>query len=84
MRAVSLETLLHMTAAALGITLIPALALRGRSALPQHVVAKPLTGGQAFRRVRLVSRASNPRRLAIEALAALVKDCAPSDLTAAA
>ncbi len=69
MRAASLETLLHMTAAGHGVTLAPLMAAsgwRGKSGL----VSVPLKGADVARRVRLVWRRDMPRRKAIEALAA--------------
>ncbi len=73
MRATSLATLLHMAAAGYGMTLIPALALRQEQPLPGDLVARRLAGSKARRRVRLISRPSHPRRLALEALRKLIR-----------
>jgi LysR family hydrogen peroxide-inducible transcriptional activator len=73
MRATSLQTLLHMTAAGYGLTLVPALALAGDHAIPGNLCTRALKGAQAARSVRLISRPTNPRRPAIEALAKLIK-----------
>jgi LysR family hydrogen peroxide-inducible transcriptional activator len=80
MRATSLQTLLHMTAAGYGLTLVPALALAGDHAVPGNLCTRPLKGAQAARSVRLISRPTNPRKPAIEALAKLIKAELPEDL----
>ncbi|ACB96041.1 LysR substrate-binding domain-containing protein [Beijerinckia indica] len=80
MRATSLPTLLHMAAAGYGITLMPALALLDKHSLPHSLIAKPLTGPHTARSVRLVSRSSNPRRKAIDALAKLIKTSLPPEI----
>jgi len=84
MRATSLDTLLHMAAAGYGVTLVPHLALLGDKPLPGTLVARPLTGFQPFRRVRLISRATSPRRQAIQDLAALIRANLPEALSAKA
>jgi LysR family hydrogen peroxide-inducible transcriptional activator len=81
MRATSLDTLLHMAAAGYGLTLLPQLALMGDKTLPGTLVARPLSGNHPFRRVRLISRATSPRRKAIEELAELVRRNLPKTLT---
>jgi LysR family hydrogen peroxide-inducible transcriptional activator len=82
MRATSLSTLLHMTAAGYGITVMPALALLDRNSLPANLVARPLTGAHTARGVRLISRPTNPRKAAIEALAGLVRKSIPEGVCA--
>jgi len=82
MRATSLDTLLHMAAAGYGVTLMPQLALAGGKTLPGSLVARPLSGNHPFRRVRLISRATSPRRQAIEELADLIRRNLPESLTA--
>jgi len=79
-RATSLQTLVHMTVAGYGTTLMPALALHDEHSLPPSLTAKPLTGPHTGRGVRLVSRASNPRRKAVEALAKLIKSSLPPEI----
>lgn len=80
MRATSLQTLLHMTAAGYGLTLLPALALAGDHALPKTVRARPLKGARASRGVRLAYRPTTPREPAIRALAELIRAGLPKDL----
>jgi LysR family hydrogen peroxide-inducible transcriptional activator len=81
MRATSLQTLLHMTAAGYGVTLLPALALAGDHALPGAVCARPLKGARASRGVRLAYRRTSPREPAIRALAELIEAGLPKDIT---
>jgi LysR family hydrogen peroxide-inducible transcriptional activator len=80
MRATSLQTLLHMTAAGYGLTLVPALALAGDHPLPGPLKARPLRGGHTSRAVRLAMRSTHPRRKAIETLATLIKSGLPDGL----
>jgi LysR family transcriptional regulator, hydrogen peroxide-inducible genes activator len=80
MRATSLDTLLHMAAAGYGVTLVPHLALLGDKSLPGTLVARPLAGFHPYRRVRLISRVTSPRRKAIEDLAALIRGNLPEGL----
>jgi len=80
MRATSLDTLLHMAAAGYGVTLMPQLALAGGKTLPGTLVARPLSGNHPFRRVRLISRATSPRRKAIEELAELIRRNLPDSI----
>jgi len=72
MRAASLETLLHMTAAGFGVTLAPRMAADGWRD-KGGLVSVPLKGADVARRVRLVWRRDMPRRKAIEALAATAR-----------
>lgn len=74
MRATSLETLLHLTAAGQGVTLAPLLAIRSWKALTQSVVAVPLARETALRKVQLVFRRDMPRRAALEILAQTARD----------
>lgn len=80
LRASSLETLLELVAAGIGCTLIPALATRGPWARSARVQMRPLELNDAFRRVALVSRTTYPRKAALSALVALVKEEIPRDL----
>ena len=84
MRATSLDTLLHMAAAGYGVTLVPQLALQGDKSLPGTLVARPLAGFHPYRRVRLISRVTSPRRKAIEDLAELIRANLPKGLGMAA
>ncbi|MGO9025846.1 MAG: LysR substrate-binding domain-containing protein [Beijerinckiaceae bacterium] len=74
MRATSLETLLQMTAAGYGVTLIPALARQQHRSLPESLVMRRLSDLHMRRQVCLISRAKYPRRAALEALGRLVKE----------
>jgi len=76
-RAVSLETLVHLTAAKYGVTLVPRLAVANWTGLSDRLVARPLKGTKASRRVRLVYRRDMPRRKAMEALAQVVQNSLP-------
>jgi LysR family hydrogen peroxide-inducible transcriptional activator len=72
LRAASLETLIQLVAAGFGITLVPALAMRGSWTTGSGVVAQPLGWSDAKRRISLVFRHSFPRRAALEALAGVI------------
>ncbi len=76
-RATSLETLLHLTAANYGITLIPRLAVGNDLGLIGRLVARPLDGDHHFRRVRLVHRANTPREKALALLAEMIRNGVP-------
>jgi LysR family hydrogen peroxide-inducible transcriptional activator len=83
-RAASLETLLHLTAAKYGLTLVPRLAVADWPALAGRLVAKPIDGTNAMRRIRLVYRRDMPRRRAVEVLAEVVRESLPVCVRAAA
>lgn len=72
LRAASLETLIQLVRAGFGITLLPALAMRGSWATGSGVVAQPLFIANATRRVSLVYRQSFPRKAALDALAQVI------------
>jgi len=76
-RATSLETLLHLTAANYGITLIPRLAVGNDLGLIGRLEARPLDGAKHFRRVRLVHRANTPREQALTLLAQMIRKGVP-------
>lgn len=78
LRAASLETLLQLVGAGFGSTLVPALALRGGWTTDSGIIVRPLDLPDAHRRVSLVFRSSFPRRPALEALAATVRDNLPN------
>jgi LysR family hydrogen peroxide-inducible transcriptional activator len=78
LRAASLETLIQLVGADFGITLVPALAMRGSLLTGGGVVAQPLTMADASRRVSLVFRHSFPRRAALEAFAGVILDNLPN------
>jgi LysR family hydrogen peroxide-inducible transcriptional activator len=76
-RAASLETLIHLTAANYGLTLVPRLAVANWAGVSNRLVARPISGAKASRKVRLVFRRDMPRRAAIEALAEVVRSSLP-------
>jgi LysR family transcriptional regulator, hydrogen peroxide-inducible genes activator len=73
MRAASLETLMHMTAAGYGMTLVPSLALAQSRPLPADLVIRRIEDPNMRRQVRLISRQKYPRQAALEALSRVVK-----------
>jgi LysR family hydrogen peroxide-inducible transcriptional activator len=78
LRTSSLETLIHLVGAGFGITLVPALAMRGSWTTDSGVVAQPLSIADASRRVALVFRQSFPRRPALQAFAGVILDNLPN------
>lgn len=78
LRAASLETLIQLVGAGFGITLVPALAMRGSWTSGSGVVAQPLKMVNASRRVALVFRHSFPRRAALEAFTRIILDSLPN------
>jgi len=73
LRAASLETLIQLVGAGFGITLVPALAMRGSWTSGSGVVAQPLKKmANATRRVSLVFRHSFPRHAALQAFADII------------
>lgn len=78
LRAASLETLIQLVKADFGITLVPALAMRGSWATGSGVVAQPLKIAGASRRISLVYRHSFPRHAALQTLADTVLDNLPN------
>ena len=78
LRTSSLETLIHLVGAGFGITLVPALAMRGTWTTDSGVVAQPLAIADASRRVALVFRHSFPRRPALQAFADIILDNLPN------
>lgn len=80
LRAASLETLIQLVGAGFGITLVPALAMRGTSKLGAGVMAKPLDSPEASRRVSIVFRHSFPRQAALQALADVILGYLPDNV----
>ncbi len=78
LRAASLETLLQLVGAGFGCTLVPALAIRGGWMTDSGIIARPLALPDAYRRISLVYRGSFPRRIALEALAQVIRDHLPN------
>ena len=77
-RATSLETLLHLTAAGQGVTVAPSIAVAQWSGPKDRLVSRPLAGGT--RSLALAMRRDAPRRMALDRLAAVLRDCAPEGL----
>ncbi|CAM5203198.1 Hydrogen peroxide-inducible genes activator OS=Castellaniella defragrans (strain DSM / CCUG 39792 / 65Phen) OX=1437824 GN=BN940_10406 PE=3 SV=1 [Castellaniella denitrificans] len=71
----SLETIRHMVAAGIGITVLPASALGMRGAESRLLRFVPFKPPAPDRRVVLVWRKSFPRQAAIEALIQAVRHC---------
>ena len=82
LRASSLETLIQFVAAGFGITLIPALALRGSWSSGSGVAVQALSIAGAQRRVSLVTRTSFPRKAAIQVLAEVIRNHLPNTVEA--
>lgn len=78
LRAASLETLIQLVGAGFGVTLVPALAMRGSWTTGSGVVAQPLAIADASRRVSLVYRHSFPRRAALQAFTEIILDKLPN------
>lgn len=72
-RATSLETLRHMVAAGLGVTLLPELATRGPFAMGQGLTVKSFGRPVPTRSVGAVWRKSSTRAVAIEAVCAVTR-----------
>ncbi|MBP0492361.1 LysR substrate-binding domain-containing protein [Pararoseomonas indoligenes] len=75
--ATGLDMLRHMVAAGEGTSLMPAMAAAALGPVEGLVEYEPLPAGVG-REVVLLVRASDPRAAALEALAAVVRDAAPS------
>jgi LysR family hydrogen peroxide-inducible transcriptional activator len=78
LRASSLETLIQLVGAGFGITLVPALAMRGSWTTGSGVIAQPLESDDASRRVSLVYRRSFPRYAALKAFADIILENLPN------
>ncbi len=80
MRATSLETLLHLTAAGYGVTLVPQLAIESGRTSTDQLAFRPLEGPGTFRRVRLIYRRNSPRAKAAIELARLIRAALPASV----
>ena len=78
LRAFGLETLVQLVAAGFGCTLVPALSIHGSWMTSTGVIARKLEMKDAFRRIRLVYRASFPRYQALIALSKVINDTLPN------
>jgi LysR family transcriptional regulator, hydrogen peroxide-inducible genes activator len=71
--ATSLETVLNLVEAGLGMTIVPALARARFEGRFPRIAFRPLDGPQSSRMIRAVHRAFVPRRAAIELLARTIR-----------
>jgi LysR family hydrogen peroxide-inducible transcriptional activator len=78
-RTASLTTLRHLVAAGYGCTLLPALA--GAAETDARITLVPLAEDNARRRIGLVWRRGSPRRNDFDALAALIRQQAPDQVS---
>jgi LysR family hydrogen peroxide-inducible transcriptional activator len=78
MRATSLETLLHLAAAGHGVTLLPRLAIECGRADTDRLATRPMSGSNAYRRVRLTHRRRSPRAKALIELARIIRMSLPA------
>jgi LysR family hydrogen peroxide-inducible transcriptional activator len=76
-RAASLETLIQLTAAKYGLTLVPRLAVANWPGTATRLTARPISDPKASRKVRLAYRRDMPRKAALEALATVVRNSLP-------
>ncbi|MCY2961777.1 MAG: LysR substrate-binding domain-containing protein [Planctomycetota bacterium] len=72
-RATSIETLRHMVAAGMGVTLLPRLALADDEEARSRVVVRPFAGRAPGRRMAIVWRKTHPRGADHERLAAFLR-----------
>lgn len=80
LRATSLETLINLVASGLGVTLVPALAMRGGWTNDLGLKSHKLTDTTASRQIYLTYRKRFPRVAALEALADLIQNGVPSSV----
>jgi len=71
----SLETIRHMVASGVGITVLPSTAAESKSAASPLLAVKPFGAPQPSRRIALAWRASFPRPQAVEALRQAILAC---------
>ena len=71
----SLETIRHMVASGVGVTVMPASAVDGISPKDPLLRVRPFVEPQPMRRVALVWRATYPRYRAIDVVRKAVLDC---------
>lgn len=81
-RATSIETLRHMVAAGMGITLLPRLAIADDEEARSHVAVRPFAGAAPGRRMALVWRKTHPRGADHERLAAYLRAHLPPGVSA--
>ena len=71
-RATSLETLINMVSAGLGVTLIPAMAMNGGWHKDSDLKSKKLNDSKAYRRIYLTYRKTFPRQALISSLRSIL------------
>jgi LysR family transcriptional regulator, hydrogen peroxide-inducible genes activator len=79
-KATSLETLLHMTAGGIGISIIPAMAVPEESPLASRLLFSQLAESGSGRIMSLYSRSEYPIPANLDALAVLIRSCVPSSV----
>jgi LysR family transcriptional regulator, hydrogen peroxide-inducible genes activator len=82
LRASSLETLVNLVGAGYGITLVPALAIRGGWTTDLGVQVRQIDVPRARRRVRLVHRRSFPRKRVLDSMAKVIRGHLPNTVRA--
>jgi LysR family hydrogen peroxide-inducible transcriptional activator len=80
LRATSLETLINLVASGQGVTLVPAMAMRGGWISDLDLSSRKLTDKGASRQIYLTYRKRFPRQKAIQALAEIIRDGLPDSL----
>lgn len=83
LRATSLETLINLVASGQGVTLVPALAMRGGWSKELGLMSHELTDKGAERQIYLTYRKRFPRIKAVKALSALIQEGLPESVKAA-
>ena len=83
LRATSLETLINLVASGQGVTLVPALAMRGGWSKELGLSSHELTDKGAERNIYLTYRKRFPRIKAVKALSALIQEGLPESVKAA-
>ena len=81
LRATSLETLINLVASGQGVTLVPALAMRGGWSKELGLSSHELTDKGAERQIYLTYRKRFPRVEAVKALAALIQEGLPESVS---
>lgn len=81
-RATSIETLRHMVAAGMGITLLPRLAIADDEEVRSHVRVRAFSGQAPGRKIALVWRKSHPRAADHEHLARFLRTQLPQGVSA--
>ncbi|MBV8638006.1 MAG: LysR family transcriptional regulator [Candidatus Eremiobacteraeota bacterium] len=73
-RAASLETILNLVEAGLGVTLVPELCLNGARLRGRTLAVRPLSGDGVHRGIRLIYRRSSPRAVLLSRLAHVTRN----------